>query len=129
MNTRKLESFASAARTMLIAQVGARMTAVLSPTSAARVEAPTAVRALEARIRERGGGEEGRRHVAEEQAYVWFNRIIALRFMDANGATRAQHLSPQMRAGPWVSRPCLRPPNGASWIQRFSGTLLPWSGS
>ena len=103
MNTRKLESFASAARTLLIAQVGARMTAVLSPTSAARVEAPTAVRALEARIRERGGGEEGRRHVAEEQAYVWFNRIIALRFMDANGYTSPALVSPD--AGRTVGQP------------------------
>lgn len=105
MNTRKLESFASAARTMLIAQVGARMTAVLSPTSAARVEAPTAVRALEARIRERGGGEEGRRHVAEEQAYVWFNRIIALRFMDANGYTSPALVSPD--AGRTVGQPAV----------------------
>lgn len=105
MNTRKLESFASAARTLLIAQVGARMTAVLSPTSAARVEAPTAVRALEARIRERGGGEEGRRHVAEEQAYVWFNRIIALRFMDANGYTSPVLVSPD--AGRTVGQPAV----------------------
>ena len=105
MNTRKLESFASAARTLLIAQVGARMTAVLSPTSAARVEAPTAVRALEARIRERGGGEEGRRHVAEEQAYVWFNRIIALRFMDANGYTSPALVSPD--AGRTVGQPAV----------------------
>ena len=105
MNTRKLESFASAARTLLIAQVGARMTAVLSPTSAARVEAPTAVRALEARIREQGGGEEGRQHVAEEQAYVWFNRIIALRFMDANGYTRPALISPD--AGRTVGQPAV----------------------
>ena len=105
MNTRKLESFASAARTLLIAQVGARMTAVLSPTSTARVEAPTAVRALEAHIRERGGEERGRQHVAEEQAYVWFNRIIALRFMDANGYTSPALVSPD--AGRTVGQPAV----------------------
>lgn len=105
MSTRTLGSFASAARTMLIAQVGARMTAVLSPASAARVEAPTAVRALEARIRAQGGGEKGRQHVAEEQAYVWFNRIIALRFMDANGYTSPALVSPD--AGRTVGQPAV----------------------
>lgn len=105
MSTRTLESFASTARTLLIAQVGARMAAVLSPASAARVEAPTAVRALEARIREQGGGEKGRQHVAEEQAYVWFNRIIALRFMDANGYASPALVSPD--AGRTVGQPAV----------------------
>lgn len=94
-STRRLKSFAAAARTRLITEVGARLTAVLSPASTARADFPTAVKALEARIRERGGGSEGRRHVIEEQAYIWFNRIIALRFMDANGYTVPALVSPE----------------------------------
>lgn len=94
-STRRLESFATAARTRLITEVGARLSAVLAPASTARADFPAAVKALEARIRERGGGEEGRRHVIEEQAYIWFNRIIALRFMDANGYTVPALVSPE----------------------------------
>lgn len=94
-STRSLESFAAAARTRLITEVGARLSAVLAPASTARADFPAAVKALEARIRERGGGEEGRRHVIEEQAYIWFNRIIALRFMDANGYTVPALVSPE----------------------------------
>ncbi|QPL04899.1 MULTISPECIES: BREX-1 system adenine-specific DNA-methyltransferase PglX [Actinomyces] len=93
-STRRLESFAADARTRLITEVGARLSAVLAPASTARVDFPAAVKALEKRIRERGGGEEGRRHVIEEQAYIWFNRIIALRFMDANGYTVPALVSP-----------------------------------
>ena len=70
------------------------MAAVLAPASTARAEFPGAVQGLEARIRERGGGEIGRKLVAEEQAYVWFNRIIALRFMDANSYTEPALVSP-----------------------------------
>ncbi|VEG27451.1 BREX-1 system adenine-specific DNA-methyltransferase PglX [Actinomyces howellii] len=94
-STRRLESFAAAARARLITEVGARLSAVLAPASTARADFPAAVKALEARIRERGGGEEGRRHVIEEQAYIWFNRIIALRFMDANGYTVPALVSPE----------------------------------
>lgn len=94
-STRRLESFATDARTRLITEIGARLTAVLAPASTARADFPAAVKALEARIRERGGGEEGRRHVIEEQAYIWFNRIIALRFMDANGYTVPALVSPE----------------------------------
>lgn len=94
-STRRLESFAAAARTRLITEVGARLSAVLAPASTARADFPAAVKALEARIRERGGGAEGRRHVIEEQAYIWFNRIIALRFMDANGYTVPALVSPE----------------------------------
>lgn len=91
---RKLEDFAAHARTRLIAEVQARMATVLAPASTARAEAPGAVHALEARIREQGGDETGKRLVVEEQAYIWFNRIIALRFMDANGYTEPALVSP-----------------------------------
>ena len=94
MGTRTLEAFATSARSQLMAEVEARLTAVLSPASTAREEFPGAIRALEERIRHHGGDAAGRRRVVEEQAYVWFNRIIALRFMDANGYTSPALVSP-----------------------------------
>lgn len=50
-----------------------------------------------------GGGDEGRAAVADKVAYTWFNRIIALRFMDANGYTGIGVVSPQ--AGVEVGQP------------------------
>jgi hypothetical protein len=87
METAPLKSFATWARTTLIAEVSARLAVVLAPGSSERVENPNAVTDLERAIRVAGGGEGGRAAVAEKVAYTWFNRIIALRFMDANGFT------------------------------------------
>jgi hypothetical protein len=95
IDSRKLEAFATAARAQLIKEVGAQLTAVLSPASTARVETPGAVKELEEAIAKHGGGAAGRQRVAEEQAYVWFNRIVALRFMDANQYTATPVVSPE----------------------------------
>ena len=91
---RKLESFAAGARQVLINQISARIMVVLAPGSTDRIENPQAVSALEKSIRAHGGDKSGRAHVAEEQAYSWFNRIVALRFMDANGYTHSPVVSP-----------------------------------
>ena len=95
METAPLKSFATWARTALIREVSARMAAVLAPGSAERVEQAEAVAALERAIAAAGGGEQGRAAVADRVAYTWFNRIIALRFMDANGYTGIGVVSPQ----------------------------------
>lgn len=95
IDTKKLEAFAASARSGLIAEVEARLMAALAPASTARVEAPGAVRELEDAIARHGGGREGRRRIVEEQAYAWFNRIIALRFMDANRCTPTPVVSPE----------------------------------
>ena len=87
METAPLKSFAAWARTTLIAEVSARLAVVLAPGSSDRVEHVNAVADLERAINAAGGGEAGRAAVAEKVAYTWFNRIIALRFMDANGFT------------------------------------------
>ena len=105
IDTRTLESFAASARSQLIAEVEARLTAVLSPASTSREEFPSAIKALEKRIRHHGGDAAGRRRVVEEQAYVWFNRIIALRFMDANGYTSPALVSPD--GGATVGQPAV----------------------
>lgn len=94
MDTAPLKSFATSARTELIREVGARITAVLAQGSPERVEQPRAVTALERAIAAGGGGDKGRAHVADKVAYTWFNRIIALRFMDANGYTGIGVVSP-----------------------------------
>ena len=105
IDTRTLEAFAASARSQLMAEVEARLTAVLSPASTAREEFPSAIKALEKRIRHHGGDAAGRRRVVEEQAYVWFNRIVALRFMDANGYTSPALVSPD--GGATVGQPAV----------------------
>lgn len=94
METAPLKSFATAARTELIREVGARITAVLAQGSPERVEQPKAVTALERAIAGAGGGDKGKAHVADKVAYTWFNRVVALRFMDANGYTAIGVVSP-----------------------------------
>ncbi|MGK4217702.1 BREX-1 system adenine-specific DNA-methyltransferase PglX [Kocuria marina] len=94
MDTTLLKSFATSSRTELIREVAARITAVLAPGSPERVEQPRAVSELERAISVGGGGDKGKAHVADKVAYTWFNRIIALRFMDANGYTGIGVVSP-----------------------------------
>ncbi|MEZ2371755.1 BREX-1 system adenine-specific DNA-methyltransferase PglX [Arthrobacter sp. RCC_34] len=94
METAPLKSFATSARTELIREVSARITAVLAQGSPERVEQPKAVSALERTIADSGGGDKGKAHVADKVAYTWFNRIIALRFMDANRYTGIGVVSP-----------------------------------
>lgn len=87
METAPLKSFAAWARTALIREVAARIAVVLAPASPERVEQRSAVAALEKAVNATGGNDTGRAAVADKVAYTWFNRIIALRFMDANGYT------------------------------------------
>ncbi|MFB7215887.1 BREX-1 system adenine-specific DNA-methyltransferase PglX [Streptomyces sp. NPDC056255] len=94
METAPLKSFATWARTALIREVAARIAVVLAPASPESVEQRGAVAALEKAVRTAGGGDRGRAAVAEKAAYTWFNRIIALRFMDAKGYTGVNVVSP-----------------------------------
>ena len=103
METAPLKSFATWSRTALIREVTARIAVVLAPASLERVEQPKAVAALEKAVNAVGGGDKGRSAVADRVAYTWFNRIIALRFMDANGYTGIGVVSPQ--AGADVGQP------------------------
>ncbi len=94
MDTAPLKSFATWARTALIREVSARIAAVLAPGSKDRVENANAVTALERDITAAGGGAKGKDAVTDKVAYTWFNRIIALRFMDVNGYTTVGVVSP-----------------------------------
>lgn len=89
MDTKPLESFAKAARRELIAAVSAQASAALAPGSVARTERAETVRRLETEI-----AAHGHEHVIDKVAYTWFNRLIALRFMDAKGYTGAGIVSP-----------------------------------
>lgn len=95
METAPLKLFATWARTSLIREVTARIAVVLAPASPERVEQPKAVEALEKAVTTAGGGDKGKAAVADKVAYTWFNRIIALRFMDASGYTSVGVVSPQ----------------------------------
>ncbi|KOT97328.1 restriction endonuclease [Streptomyces sp. NRRL F-4711] len=95
METAPLKSFATWARSALIREVAARMSVVLAPSSPERTEKPGAVAALEKAVSAAGHGDTGRAVVADKVAYTWFNRILALRFMDANGYTDIGVVSPQ----------------------------------
>lgn len=103
METAPLKNFATWARKELIREVTARIAAVLAPGSSERVEQAKAVAALEKAVTAAGGGDKGRAAVADKVAYTWFNRIVALRFMDANGYTGIGVVSPQ--AGVEVGQP------------------------
>ncbi|MBG6181371.1 BREX-1 system adenine-specific DNA-methyltransferase PglX [Arthrobacter sp. CAN_A1] len=89
MDTKLLERFATQARRDLITAVDAQATAVLAAGSVARSERAEAVKKLEAEI-----SAHGRTHVIDKVAYTWFNRIVALRFMDACSYTDAGIVSP-----------------------------------
>lgn len=89
MDTKPLERFATTSRRELINAVDAQATAVLAAGSVARSERADVVKRLEAEI-----GRHGRQHVVDKVAYTWFNRIIALRFMDARGYTDSGVVSP-----------------------------------
>lgn len=89
MDTNNLKKFAQAARNLLIDQVTSKLDMVLDDRSAARRENPEAVKDLEGAIRT-----TSRDQVIEKVAYTWFNRFTALRFMDANGYTSIQVVSP-----------------------------------
>ena len=95
MDTSLLKSFAVSSRVELIREVRARLSVVLGAASAARVESSSVVTALEGAIAAAGGGGAGQQAVVDRVAYTWFNRIIALRFMDANGYTGIGVVSPE----------------------------------
>ncbi|MDE5887526.1 MAG: BREX-1 system adenine-specific DNA-methyltransferase PglX [Muribaculaceae bacterium] len=79
-NTSRLKTFAQATRAKLISLITAKLNYLLSEDNAEiRGWAPQIASLREAIAK------KGKREVIEEIAYTWFNRIMALRYMDANG--------------------------------------------
>jgi hypothetical protein len=89
MNTTALKNFAQTARTQLIEQVTVQLQRARSATGALRAGQATALSALEDRI-----GQDGEQRVLEDAAYCWFNRFVALRFMDVNDYADLRAVSP-----------------------------------
>ena len=101
MNTNQLKRFAQEARTKLLQQVGAKMNYVLSQdTSELRGRTDTLQKLNEEIHR------HGKEAVIDKVGYTWFNRLVALRFMDVNGyqpiglsvvsPATSDHVSPQI---------------------------------
>jgi hypothetical protein len=79
LNTNALKTFAQAARKKLLLQVTARMEQVLTTDSAELREQATKVQKLQEAI-----AATSKAQVIDKVAYTWFNRLMALRFMDVN---------------------------------------------
>lgn len=79
MNTNALKKFAQEARRKLIEQVGSKLEYVLNTDSPELREKVDQVRKLRETI-----NMSSKEEVIDKVTYTWFNRFIALRFMDAN---------------------------------------------
>jgi hypothetical protein len=79
MNTSQLKKFAQAARKKLIEQVAAKLEFVLHTDSAALREKADSLKQLQEAI-----NTTSKAQVIDKVAYTWFNRLMALRFMDVN---------------------------------------------
>lgn len=87
-----LERFAQEARIQLQKEVRARLNLIQKgDASIDLIENRNAVNALNKHFEELKGDEEA---LVEEVAYTWFNRISALRFMDASGYNATLIVSP-----------------------------------
>lgn len=89
MNTTQLKKFAQDARRQLKTQVAVRIEAALSMEGAQAAENRDAIVELKQAILN-----SDKATVTERVAYIWFNRLCALRFMDANNYTLIRTVSP-----------------------------------
>ncbi|MCX6250334.1 MAG: BREX-1 system adenine-specific DNA-methyltransferase PglX [Bacteroidetes bacterium] len=90
MNTNALKRFAKEARIKLLDQVGRKLEFVLANKSQSFIDTYSSqINSLKNRIQK-----VGKEQVIEMVAYTWFNRLMALRFMDANGYTIPQVVTP-----------------------------------
>ena len=81
-NTAALKVFAQQTRLKLLSQVRTKLDFVLTQDTAELRGYETEIANLNNQI-----ALKGKDMVVEEVAYTWFNRVMALRFMDANGYT------------------------------------------
>lgn len=79
MNTNTLKKFAQEARKKLIAQIGAKLDYVLNSDSVELREKEAQIKRLKEEI-----AKSSKAQVIDKVAYTWFNRLMALRFMDVN---------------------------------------------
>jgi len=89
MDTLGLKKFASQARTDLIAQVGSRLDYVLGSDAVELRDRANDIETIKSEI-----SKTSREALIERVAYLWFNRMTALRYMDANRYTDIGIVSP-----------------------------------
>ena len=89
MNTNQLKRFAKEARIKLIDQVGRKLEFVLNHDTAELRGKENDIVQLKQKIQQIGQDQ-----VIEMVAYTWFNRLMALRFMDANGYSIPKVVTP-----------------------------------
>jgi type II restriction/modification system DNA methylase subunit YeeA len=79
MNTNHLKKFAQETRRKLLEQIEAKLEFVLNTDTAGLREKAQQLKKLQEAI-----NKTSREQVIDKVAYIWFNRLMALRFMDAN---------------------------------------------
>ncbi len=89
MNANTLKSFAAEARIELIVQVSRKLDFVLTHDTAELQGKQTEIAQFNHKIKQ-----TSRELVFETVAYTWFNRFMALRFMDTNGYTLTKVFTP-----------------------------------
>ena len=89
MDLNALRSFARSARKELLKSVALKIEYVLSENSSNRRENPKAIFELENKIKS-----TSKEEVIEEVSYTWFNRFIALQYMDLNSFNDVQVIRP-----------------------------------
>ena len=90
MNNNQLKRFAKEARIKLLDQVGRKLEFVLNNSSQIYTDTYAAqIQSLKDKIQQTGPEQ-----VIEMVAYTWFNRLMALRFMDANSYTLPKVVTP-----------------------------------
>lgn len=80
MNTSALKTFAQETRKKLVSSIKTRMNYILTEDTAELRGKQNEINTLRKEI-----AAKGEKNVVEEVTYTWFNRVMALRFMDANG--------------------------------------------
>lgn len=89
MDLNKLERFSKEARKKLLGIVALKLDYVLSFDSVELREKSAQVLELKQEL-----SKKGKEALIEEVAYTWFNRFVALRFMDSRGYTGIKAVSP-----------------------------------
>lgn len=79
MNTNQLKKFAQQARKKLLEQIGAKLEFVLNNDTPELREKSSQIKLLKDAI-----SKSGKSQLIDKVAYTWFNRFMALRFMDVN---------------------------------------------
>ena len=94
-NTSALKTFAQQTRLKLLSLIKTKLEFILTQDTAELRGYETQIANLKTQIQSKG-----KDIVVEQVAYTWFNRVMALRFMDANGYTTPMAVTPaagQMR--------------------------------